>query len=491
MENNPIKNNYREALRHKVFGVVRDIVDLTGRPAFVIGGFVRDLLLGIPSQDIDIVVQGSGIELATSVARRFPGSHLSVFKSFGTAMIKVGGAEIEFVGARKESYRADSRKPIVEDGTIEDDQRRRDFTINALALSLNPATFGDIVDPFRGVDDLRAGIIRTPLDPDVTFSDDPLRMLRGIRFATRLGFSIEEATLEGMKRMAPRIEIISQERITEELMKSMETAASPSLTWKLLDKVGLLKFILPELAAMRGVEKRGKFAHKDNFAHTMQVLDAVAAESTDVWLRWAALFHDIGKPRTKRFVEGVGWTFQNHNYVGAKMLPKIFTRLKLPLGEPLKFVQKLVNLHMRPIVLSEDIVTDSAVRRLLFEAGDDVEALMTLCEADITSRNEERVQRFLRNFKIVRRKMKEIEEKDHVRNFQPPVTGEEVMKTFGIAPSRPVGIIKEAIKEAILDGLIRNDYAEAYDLMLAEGAKLGLTPIACSAPDPAKLTPAQ
>lgn len=483
MELVTIKGNYSEALRHKVFGVVRDIVGVTGQPAYVIGGFVRDLLLGIPSQDIDIVVQGSGIDLATSVSRRFTGSHLSVFKSFGTAMVKAGGAEIEFVGARKESYRADSRKPIVEDGTIEDDQRRRDFTINALALSLNPDTFGDIVDPFGGIEDLRDGIIRTPLDPDVTFSDDPLRMLRGIRFASRLGFSISPATLEGMKRMAPRIEIISQERITEELMKAMETSREPSVAWKLLDKEGLLTYILPELSALKGVEKRGRFAHKDNFFHTMQVLDSVAAQSADVWLRWAALFHDIGKPRTKRFEDGVGWTFRNHNYIGAKMLPKIFTRLKLPLGEPLKFVQKLVNLHMRPIVLSEDVVTDSAVRRLLFEAGDDVEALMTLCEADITSRNEEKVQRFLRNFKIVRRKMKEIEEKDHIRNFQPPVSGEEIMRTFGLPPSQPVGVIKDAIKEAILDGVIRNDYAEAYTLMITEGEKLGLKPVPGAKPD--------
>lgn len=483
MELVTLKSNYSEALRHKVFGVVRDIVGVTGQPAYVIGGFVRDLLLGIPSQDIDIVVQGSGIDLATSVSRRFTGAHLSVFKSFGTAMVKAGGAEIEFVGARKESYRADSRKPIVEDGTIEDDQRRRDFTINALALSLNPDTFGDIVDPFGGIEDLRDGVIRTPLDPDVTFSDDPLRMLRGIRFASRLGFSISEATLEGMKRMAPRIEIISQERITEELMKAMETSREPSVAWRLLDKVGLLTYILPELAALKGVEKRGRFAHKDNFNHTMQVLDGVAAQSADVWLRWAALFHDIGKPRTKRFEDGVGWTFRNHNYIGAKMLPKIFTRLKLPQGEPLKFVQKLVNLHMRPIVLSEDVVTDSAVRRLLFEAGDDVEALMTLCEADITSRNEEKVQRFLRNFKIVRRKMKEIEEKDHIRNFQPPVSGEEIMRTFGLPPSQPVGVIKDAIKEAILDGVIRNDYAEAYTLMISEGEKLGLKPVPGAKPD--------
>lgn len=471
------KKNYKEALTHRVFGVVRDITGETGQPAYVIGGFVRDLLLDIPSQDIDIVVQGSGIELAQAVHDKFRGSHLSVFKSFGTAQVKIGPAEVEFVGARKESYRSDSRKPIVEDGTIDDDQKRRDFTINALALSLNPETYGDLVDPFDGISDLENGVIRTPLDPDITFSDDPLRMLRGIRFATRLQFTICEETMEGMKRMAPRIEIISQERITEELMKAMETSAAPSLAWKLLDKVGLLKYILPELAALKGVDKRGKFAHKDVFYHTMQVLDGVAAESDDVWLRWAALFHDIGKPRTKRFEEGIGWTFRNHNYIGAKMLPKIFTRMKLPLGEPLKFVEKMVNLHMRPIVLSEDIVTDSAVRRVLFEAGDDIEKLMTLCECDITSRNEEKVQRYLRNFKIVRRKMKEIEEKDHVRNFQPPISGEEIMATFGIAPSRPVGVIKEAIKEAILDGVIHNDYHEAKVLMYAEAEKMGLKPI--------------
>lgn len=472
-----IKGNYKEALTHRVFGVVRDIVGETGQPAFVIGGFVRDLLLGIPSKDIDIVVQGSGIGLAEAVHERFRGSHLSVFKNFGTAMVKMGPSEVEFVGARKESYRADSRKPIVEDGTIEDDQRRRDFTINAMALSLSPETYGDLIDPFNGIADLEAGIIRTPLDPDITFSDDPLRMLRGIRFATRLQFTIADETLEGMTRMASRIEIISQERITEELMKAMETAAAPSLIWKLLDKVGLLKYILPELSALKGVEKVGKYAHKDVFYHTMQVLDAVAAQSDDVWLRWAALFHDIGKPRTKKFEEGIGWTFRNHNYVGAKMLPKIFNRMKLPLGEPLKFVEKMVNLHMRPIVLSEDIVTDSAVRRVLFEAGDDIDKLMTLCECDITSRNEEKVQRFLRNFKIVRRKMKEIEEKDHIRNFQPPITGEEIMKAFGIPPSQPVGIIKEAIKEAILDGVIHNDYNEAKILMYAEAEKLGLKPV--------------
>ncbi len=471
-----IKNNYSEALSHKVFHVVKDVVGISGQPAFVIGGFVRDLLLGIPSKDIDIVVQGSGIELASSVNNRFPGSHLSVFKSFGTAQLKIGHLEVEFVGARKESYRADSRKPIVEDGTIDDDQRRRDFTINALALSLNPDTFGNIVDPFNGLDDLKNGIIRTPLNPDVTFSDDPLRMLRGLRFASRLQFRIDDETLEGMSRMAPRIEIISQERITDELMKAMQTSAKPSIFWLLMDKVGLLNYVLPELSALKGVSKIGKFAHKDNFYHTLQVLDGVASVSDDVWLRWAALFHDIGKARTKHFDEKQGWTFRNHNYVGAKMLPKIFARLKLPLNEHLKFVQKLVNLHMRPIVLSEDVVTDSAVRRLLFEAGDDIESLMSLCEADITSRNEERVQRFLRNFKIVRRKLKEIEEKDHIRNFQPPISGEEIMATFGIPPSREVGEIKNVIKEAILDGVIHNDYNEARILMFQEAERLGLQP---------------
>lgn len=475
------KENYKEALNHRVFGVVRDIVAVTGQPAYVIGGFVRDMLLGIPSQDIDIVVQGSGIELAGAVHKRFRGSRLSIFKNFGTAQVKLGPVEVEFVGARKESYRACSRKPIVEDGTIDDDQKRRDFTINALALSLNHETYGDMVDPFGGIEDLQNGIIRTPLDPDVTFSDDPLRMLRGIRFATRLQFTIDEATLEGMKRMASRIKIISYERITEELMKCMETAESPSLAWKLLDKVGLLEYVLPELSALKGVEKRGRCAHKDVFYHTMQVLDAVAAQSDDVWLRWAALFHDIGKPRTKKFEEGVGWTFHNHNYIGANMLPKIFKRLKLPLGEPLKFVQKMVNLHMRPIVLSQDIVTDSAVRRVLFEAGDDVEKLMTLCECDITSRNEEKVNRYLRNFKIVRRKMKEIEEKDHIRCFQPPISGEEIMKAFGIPPGPRVGVIKEAIKEAILDGVIHNDYHEAKVLMYTEAEKLGLRPVSLSA----------
>ena len=466
--------NYSEALQHRVFDVVCDIAEENGQRAYVIGGFVRDLLLGIPSKDIDIVVEGSGIRMAEAVGKKFRHSNLSVFKNFGTAMLKIGHEEVEFVGARRESYNRGSRKPIVEDGSIEDDQKRRDFTINALALSLNRDTFGDLVDPFGGLEDLKNGIIRTPLEPGITFSDDPLRMLRGVRFATRLGFTIADETIEGMTRMADRISIVSQERITDELEKTMKTAKQPSTAWKLLDKVGLLQKILPELSALKGVDRRGSHGHKDNFYHTMQVLDGVAAQSDDVWLRWAALFHDIGKPRSKRYDEKLGWTFHNHNYIGAKMVPKIFTRLKLPLGDPMKFVVKMVDLHMRPIVLSEDEVTDSAVRRLLFEAGDDVEKLMILCEADITSKNEEKVQKYMRNFKIVRRKMKEIEEKDHIRNFQPPVSGEEIMAFFGIQPSKEVGLIKNAIKDAILDGVIHNDREEAIALMKAEGEKLGL-----------------
>lgn len=466
--------NYSDALTHKVFNVVRSITMETGERAFVIGGFVRDLLLERPSKDIDIVVVGRGIELAEKVHAAFRGSHLSVFKNFGTAMVKIRDVEVEFVGARRESYQRDSRKPIVEDGTLEDDQNRRDFTINALALSLNDDDFGQLVDPFNGVEDLQNGIIRTPLDPVITFSDDPLRMLRAIRFATRFGFVIEENTLLGIQQTAERISIISMERIIDELSKMM-MSAYPSGGWKLLDKVGLLGYILPELKAMKGVAKVGGRAHKDNFYHTMTVLDSVAANSDNVWLRWAALFHDIGKPRTKRFDEKLGWTFHNHNFIGAKMIPGIFKRLKLPLNEHMKYVEKLVSLHMRPIVLSEEEVTDSAVRRLLFEAGDDIEDLMLLCEADITSKNEEKVQRYLRNFKIVRRKLKEIEEKDHIRNFQPPISGEEIMKMFNLNPSPMVGVLKNDLKDAILDGIIHNDYEEARTFIINKATSLGLT----------------
>ncbi len=468
--------NLKEHLQHKVFSVVSNIVENTGEQAFVIGGFVRDILLHRPSKDIDIVVVGSGVELAEQVHKAFRGSHLSVFKSFGTAMVKIHDVEVEFVGARRESYRSNSRKPIVEDGTLEDDQNRRDFTINALALSLRKESYGNLVDPFGGISDLQNGIIRTPLDPEITFSDDPLRMLRAIRFATRFGFTIEEKTFEGIAKTASRIEIISMERICDELNKMMLTD-TPSAAFKLMDKVGLLSYIMPELKAMKGVEKVDGRAHKDNFYHTMAVLDAVAINSDNLWLRWAALLHDIGKPRTKRFDPKIGWTFHNHNFVGEKMIPGIFKRLKLPLDAKMKYVQKLVGLHMRPIVLSEDEVTDSAVRRLLFEAGDDIEDLMTLCEADITSKNEEKVQRFLRNFKIVRRKLKEIEEKDHIRNFQPPVTGEMIMETFGIGPSQTIGVLKNALKDAILDGVIHNDYDEAMHFVIEKAANMGIYPI--------------
>lgn len=466
--------NFRNELKHPVFKAVSEIVDLQEQPAFVIGGFVRDLLLHRKSKDIDIVVVGSGIKLAEAVSKRFRGSHLSVFKSFGTAMVKIGDVEVEFVGARRESYRSDSRKPIVEDGTLEDDQNRRDFTINALALSLSKTNYGDLIDPFNGLDDLEHGIIRTPLNPEITFSDDPLRMMRAIRFATQLNFVIEENTLKGIINTANRIEIISMERICDELGKIM-MAPYPSLGFKLLDKVGLLPYILPELVAMKGVERVGTRAHKDNFYHTLSVLDSVAMKSDNVWLRWAALLHDIGKPKTKRFDSRVGWTFYNHNYVGARMVPEVFKRIKMPLNEKLKYVAKLVDLHMRPIVLSEDEVTDSAVRRLLFEAGDDIEDLMLLCEADITSRNEEKVQRFMRNFQIVRRKLREIEQKDHIRNFQPPITGEMIMQIFNLQPSPIVGKLKSIIKEAILDGEIHNDYQDAYDFMIKKAAELGLS----------------
>lgn len=465
--------NLKEHLQHKVFSVVSNIVEQTDEQAFVIGGFVRDILLNKKSKDIDIVVVGSGISLAEKVHKAFRGSHLSVFKSFGTAMVKIRDAEVEFVGARRESYRADSRKPIVEDGTLEDDQNRRDFTINALALSLRPENYGELVDPFDGVTDLNNGIIRTPLDPEITFSDDPLRMMRAIRFATRFNFAIEEKTLEGIAKTASRIEIISMERICDELNKMMMSDV-PSLGFKLMDKVGLLGYILPELKAMKGIDKVDGRGHKDNFYHTMAVLDGVAAKSDNIWLRWAALFHDIGKPRTKRFDPKIGWTFHNHNFVGEKMIPNIFKRLKLPLDAKMKYVQKLVGLHMRPIVLSEEEVTDSAIRRLLFEAGDDIEDLMTLCEADITSKNEEKVQRFLRNFKVVRRKLKEIEEKDHIRNFQPPVTGEMIMQKFSLQPSPIIGVLKNALKDAILDGVIHNDFDEAMKFVTEKAASMGI-----------------
>jgi len=468
--------NMKDKLRHKVFQTISDIADEKRTDTYVIGGYVRDIFLDRDSKDIDIVVIGSGIALAKETAQRLGGLKVTTFKNFGTAMIKYKDMEIEFVGARKESYNRNSRKPVVEDGTLEDDQNRRDFTINALALSLNKKNFGELLDPFNGLEHLKQKLIKTPLDPVVTFSDDPLRMMRAIRFATQLIFRIEEKTFEGIKATKERIKIISKERINDELNKII-MADKPSIGFKLLDKAGLLELIFPELHALKGVESRNGIGHKDNFFHTLEVLDRIAPNTDDLWLRWATLLHDIGKPASKRFDENAGWTFYAHNYIGAKMTEQIFKKMKLPANEKMKFVQKMVKLHMRPIGLSEDTVTDSAVRRLLFEAGDDIDKLMTLCEADITSKNEEKVKRYLKNFQIVREKLKEIEQKDHIRNFQPPISGEIIMETFGLKPCKEIGDIKSAIKEAILDGEIHNDYDEAYEFMLKTGEEMGLKPV--------------
>ena len=470
-------------LTHPIFNEITRIVDERGLRAFVIGGYVRDYYLHRPNTDIDVVVAGDGAsrtgglscatEVAEELGRRL-GVKVSVFKTFGTAMLRWRGVEVEFVGARRESYSEDSRKPECEPGTIEDDQLRRDFTINAMGWSLNAGSFGELSDPFGGLDDLDDCTIRTPRDPDITFSDDPLRMMRAIRFASQLGFDIEDETFEAIRRNAERIGIVSAERIITELNKIVLSPV-PSMGFTMLDTSGLLKLIFPEMEALKGVEKRGANAHKDNFLHTLKVLDNVAKKSGDLWLRWAALLHDIGKPATKAYDPRAGWTFHSHEMVGSKMVPKIFRRLRLPLDAPMKFVQKLVFLHLRPIVLSEDEVTDSAVRRLLFEAGDDIEALMTLCEADITSGNDAKVRRYLSNFELVRRKMVEIEEKDRIRNFQPPITGDLIMQTYGIPPSNIIGEIKEVIKNAILDGEIPNDYDAAYAMMERLAAERGLT----------------
>lgn len=467
----------KEKLSDKIFHQISETADELGMECYVVGGYVRDLFLERPSKDIDVVVVGSGIALAEALAKRLGrNAHLSVFKNFGTAQVKCRHTEVEFVGARKESYQRDSRKPIVEDGTLEDDQNRRDFTINALAICLNKERFGELVDPFGGVDDMWEKTIRTPLDPDITFSDDPLRMMRCIRFAAQLGFYIDDETFESLCRNKERIEIISKERIADELNKIVASPI-PSKGFIDLERSGLLELIFPELAALQGVETINGRAHKDNFYHTLEVLDNIARQTENLWLRWAAILHDIGKPRSKRWEPRIGWTFHNHNYLGEKMIPNIFRRMKLPMNEKMKYVQKLVGLHMRPIVIADDIVTDSAVRRLLFEAGNDIDDLMLLCEADITSKNVERKQRFLDNFKLVRQKLIDLEERDRIRQFQPPVTGEEIMKVFGLSPCREIGSLKSSIKDAILDGIIPNEHDAAYEYMLKKANEMGLKPV--------------
>lgn len=463
-----------DSLSNPILRLISETADELQMECYVIGGYVRDLFLERPSNDIDVVVVGSGITIAKAVGEKLRNkAHVSVFRNFGTAQLKYKHLEVEFVGARRESYSHDSRKPVVEDGTLEDDQNRRDFTINAMALCLNADRYGELVDPFHGIEDLEDGLICTPLDPDITFSDDPLRMMRCVRFATQLNFYIEDETFEALKRNADRIKIISWERIIEELNKIL-LSKYPSKGLMDLERCGLLRLVFPELVELEGVETVNGRAHKDNFYHTLEVLDNVAKKDASLWLRWAALLHDIGKPKSKRWDHAAGWTFHNHNFIGEKMVPKIFRRMKLPLDERMKYVQKLVGLHMRPIVIADEEVTDSAVRRLLFEAGNDIDDLMMLCEADITSKNEQRKKRFLDNFQLVRQKLVDIEEKDRVRNFQPPVSGEQIMELFGLSPSREVGVLKAAIKDAILDGKIPNEYEPAMELLVEEAAKMGL-----------------
>jgi poly(A) polymerase len=463
-----------------IFRMIGEAADELKVACYLIGGSVRDFFLYRPSTDLDVVAVGSGIELAERVAEKMGevrGRNIpvQVFKTFGTAQLKQGGYEIEFVGARKESYRHDSRKPLVEDGTLEEDQERRDFTINAMAFCLNQERYGELLDPFNGLQDLQDLVIRTPREPGITFSDDPLRMMRAIRFASQLGFDIHPDTFDAIRDNRERIEIVSMERVTDELNKII-LSPKPSVGFVLLEKTGLLEIIFPELCALKGAETKDGVGHKDNFYHTLAVLDNIAKKSDDLWLRWAAILHDIGKPATKRWDPRLGWTFHNHNYVGEKMVPRIFRRMKLPLNEKMKYTRKLVSLHMRPMQLVEEEVTDSAVRRLLFDAGDDIEDLMTLCEADITSKNPVKVRQFIHNFLIVRRKLKEIEEKDRVRNFQPPVDGNEIMELFNLPPGQEVGLLKSAIKDAILDGVIPNERDAAYQFMLEKAKEMNLTP---------------
>jgi putative nucleotidyltransferase with HDIG domain len=467
--------NFKKNLQDSIFKTIADSAEELSMDSFVIGGYVRDLLLQRgKSKDIDIVAVGSGIELAKKVAGKLKGNpRVSVFKNFGTAMIKHHAWEIEFVGARTESYTSDSRKPVVEDGTLLDDQKRRDFTINTMAISLNETDFGRLIDPFDGVKDLKNKIIRTPLDPSITYSDDPLRMMRAIRFATQLGFNIELKSLQAIIENKDRIKIISQERIVDELHKILE-CDQPSIGLKLLHTTELLPILLPELTALEGIEEIEGQRHKDNFWHTLEVVDNIAGMSDNLWLRWAALLHDIGKAPTKKFDKKIGWTFHAHEFIGSKMVYKLFKRLRMPLNDKMKFVQKMVRMSSRPIILSQDNVTDSAVRRLVFDAGEHVDDLMTLCEADITTKNAKKQKKYKNNFQIVRQKIIEVEERDHLRNFQPPISGEVIMKTFDLKPSKEIGIIKDAIKEAILDGEILNEYKPAYDFMINKGRELGL-----------------